>query len=451
MPPQKDRNLLETPPPETDYSALAGDISGEIRGEISAARTPSDIVGDYKAQRGLVQEAAGAGRELVKSKYGTEIEEAQTKAQQEKTSFLESRRGFATNTAALRQLEESGEKRVRQLKKDEAELLALGKIEEASALSDLYLREQESITSARQQHISNLFGLSAEMRAERGFETPEQERAGDAISNLMQTAPDAGILPTDDFATASEKYRNSVSYQQNKTLGELQLEKLKKEIEQIGAPTAKDIEAQEAADKVRSEALSTVSFIDSILKDPTLKRATGPIQARIPALDVGSKRVQNQIEQLRALLTLGSRQKLQGQGAITERENDMLERASTSLERALTHTDFLKEIAQVRGVFAHAAGMPAPVKVTDPATGEYDVVNASREGYDNLVLNGYVVEFAAPGVDFELGTEEDVALGEEIPAPERELTNEGVQPVAPSEDITGGLGLFGDIFKNRGL
>jgi len=99
----------------------------------------------------------------------------------------------------------------------------------------------------------------------------------------------------------------------------------------------------------------------------------------------------NRYEQLKGLLSLESRQKLKGSGAISDFESRTLDRAASALGRNLSNEDFKQELTRIKGVFATASGLPVSVKVTkgkDVAEGEL-----TREMIDDAIRQGYTVEY----------------------------------------------------------
>lgn len=252
--------------PSTSLRSLDTDPSQGLNNKVNSAlsdyvggndlnKSTKTIMETFAARAGLAKEGGIAERKLTDSTFGTRIADQLDANASEYTSASEGRSGFATQTAAVRMLEDTGGKRIRDLEKSRDELLLQSKIGEASRLDSLINDEQTAITNARKTWIENLLMTTQEARAQSaearavsqenrdiaGFETPEQARTRDLVSSLAgdsiksiqtlaTTAPDAGIVSTDTFDQAVAKYRNSTAYKQNVRLGELEIQKAEADI-----------------------------------------------------------------------------------------------------------------------------------------------------------------------------------------------------------------------------
>lgn len=155
---------------------IADELTRSLQDQISGAKGSEQTIMDKFNERKTLAEGAGAANEeLIKSQAGTAIQDTEEAGKKRMTAELESRRGFATNTAVVRDLEESTAKRVRDLSKSRDELLLQNKVLQASRIDDLIVSEQEALTSARKTYVEGLLNLSNERRAQLSFETPEQK------------------------------------------------------------------------------------------------------------------------------------------------------------------------------------------------------------------------------------------------------------------------------------
>jgi len=229
---------------------------GSFVGSNDLGKQEKTIMETFAARAGLAKEGGIADRKLTDSNFAGKIAGQLDANASEYTQASEGRAGFGTQTAAVRMLEDSGGKRVRDLEKQRDELLLQSKVMEAGRLDNLIADEQSAITTARKTWIDNLLMTTAEARAQSAeardisvenrnisreerdiaaFETPEQARTRDLVANLAgdsiksiqalaTTAPGAGITSTDTFDQAVAKYRNSVEYKQNVRKGELEIQ-----------------------------------------------------------------------------------------------------------------------------------------------------------------------------------------------------------------------------------
>ena len=145
---------------------------------------------------GGIQKAGAASTAALESAGGREIAFQKEQFAQQKTGVLESQRGFATNTAALRALDERTEKSVRDLEQRKQELILQGESATASKISELQMKSIEFRQKAEQQSFSNLFNMGqfalnaqAEERAKSQFsQTIELQKAQQAFDQSSKMA-----------------------------------------------------------------------------------------------------------------------------------------------------------------------------------------------------------------------------------------------------------------------
>lgn len=126
-----------------------------------------------------------------------------------------------------------------------------------------------------------------------------------------------------------------------------------------------------------------ISLVDDISKSSGLGRITG-IQGIVPLLPGSNEMItKGQIDQLKALLSLENRQKLKGQGAISDREMAILERASSMLNQGLSEGQFRQVLEQLKTELT--TGQPTSInqaqgriRVQDMATGQTGTIDASE-------------------------------------------------------------------------
>lgn len=273
------------------------------------------IMDRYAQRRQLATDASAANDALISSKYGGLIKDSKENTAGDITTSQESNRGFGVNMGALREFVKVGDRRVRDLTQARDELLLQNKANEASRLDTLLVDEQNNLTTARTTFLDNLLkmgqearavseesravsaegrALSAESRAERGFETPEQRRSAElanttkqSIIALGQSAPDAGILETDDYNTAVRKYKDSHTYRTNQAQADLKLKEIEANIRQSNAAagaseasTAKSLaetRALTAPDTTAQDTLTEkVGLINSLVNHAGLNSRVGP-------------------------------------------------------------------------------------------------------------------------------------------------------------------------------
>lgn len=135
--------------------------------------------------------------------------------------------------------------------------------------------------------------------------------------------------------------------------------------------------------------LANLQIVEDILKNPGA--ISGLIQTGSIPFTAGAT-TKNQYEQLKSILSLDSRDKLKGSGAISDFESKTLERAASSLGRNQGEADFENNLKKIRGVFKTASGMPADVKVTNQY-GQVDEGQLTRDEINDAISQGFTVEY----------------------------------------------------------
>lgn len=195
-------------------SQLGAYLSG---GTLTPAESAQEntIMGRFKAaQAGTTQQYQSLAQGLGND-YSNQLSNLNRELGNESNATTESRSGFATNTAILRNLQESGQFRVDQLTKQRDTALLNNNASMANSLNELIMNEQNLITQSRQNMASNL-GTAATL------ETPGekvqlalQQAQQAAVVQLQSQAPDANISSNDTYDQAIAKFRNSKYYQNN--------------------------------------------------------------------------------------------------------------------------------------------------------------------------------------------------------------------------------------------
>ena len=150
----------------------------------------------------------------------------------------------------------------------------------------------------------------------------------------------------------------------------------------------------------QSEMASIMSLTDSILTDSHLSNVVG---IKTPGAWFGgffgsawgspTGKVLNEINQLKSTLSLEARAKLKGSGAISDFEAKTLERSTNAFGTNLSNADAVAALKSIKGVTATAAGLAVPVKITNSKTGQSQIITANRNGINNAVSQGYLVEY----------------------------------------------------------
>lgn len=153
-----------------------------------------------------------------------------------------------------------------------------------------------------------------------------------------------------------------------------------KVVSQFATPAAIEKAEQQKASKVQkaSDAQAAIDKIDELFKDDAYKAIYGSFQGAIPSVMGSSVDAEAARDQIVGLLSLESRQKLKGQGTITDSEAATLEKSATILANPrISDEAAARELDRVRRVFEDArsrAGGKAGSKKEKPSSIE-DLVN----------------------------------------------------------------------------
>ena len=123
-------------------------------GIVSSGQTEIDESIQQSIASREAAQTASAG--AVTSQFDREIAFQKEQFEQQRTAFREAGRGFATNQAALRQLDEGTEKSLRDLEQRKQELILQGDAAAASDISKLEFDAIQFRQQAQQQEFNNL-------------------------------------------------------------------------------------------------------------------------------------------------------------------------------------------------------------------------------------------------------------------------------------------------------
>ena len=172
---------------DQDFKDLQQKIMNQILDSLSTFEQPKTISERYEQRQLAAEQATEKAKELTESRYKEAITAEEEAGGRTLTAEQEARRGFATNTALFRQMEDTTKKRVNDLRQRRDDALATQDIVLADKIDDLVMQEETAITTARTNYLNTLFAVSGELRAQAGFETPEQKQAGESARALQST------------------------------------------------------------------------------------------------------------------------------------------------------------------------------------------------------------------------------------------------------------------------
>ena len=154
-------------------------------------------------------------------------------------------------------------------------------------------------------------------------------------------------------------------------------------VEQI--QEAKDLATKKSL--INTDADAAISNIDQLLKGDLFKRIYGAVEGRTPTITQESINAEALRDQVVSLLQLESRQKLKGQGAITEGETKTLERSVGVLSNPLISDSLAKdELNRIKKIFesakkrANEGNFIVPTETTAPVTPAAQPQQTFQEG-----------------------------------------------------------------------
>jgi len=277
--------------------------------------------------------------------------------------------------------------------------------ESVQFLTNLYTKGQTDLETKKQNAIDNVFKF-ANIYGSNTKSVLGNLYSSTQLENLKNLGIDIDTLSA--TATLAEKKAleaEKPSYQYftdnegnvtqfNETTGVLT------DIGQVSKPATGTV----TPEAKRSDALNNYTLVNEILQSKGLPQLTGKAQVGgIWGLgnlvtSAYTKLAMNNMKQLNAVVSLANRQLLKGSGSISNFEAQMLSDASSNLgitpkgTTNLTEDMLKKQLAKIRGAFANAAGMEAPIIYTMP-DGTTKETTASREEIEALLLAGCAIDY----------------------------------------------------------
>lgn len=119
----------------------------------------------------------------------------------QQTDAVEGRRGFATQTAVLRNILNTTNQELKDLETRRQDLLATGESELASQVAGLQVQSLQLAQEAKQNAVNNMINLSNSMFNFRRLQMDEQQQATDNALSRIATLNDIGTLTSSDPET----------------------------------------------------------------------------------------------------------------------------------------------------------------------------------------------------------------------------------------------------------
>lgn len=141
--------------------------------------------------------------------------------------------------------------------------------------------------------------------------------------------------------------------------------------------------------------LDTVNTINDMLKNKSLENISGGVQGRfgLGGLFGDAKTAKTQYDQILGALQLAKAGSIKGQGQVSDFERTVLKEAAAAIDRGMSDEAFRQSLIKLRGVMLTSSGLEAPVRITDPSTGESDMQILNRNEISKFISDGARIEF----------------------------------------------------------
>lgn len=235
-----------------------------------------------------LKESNTASKGATEIAYDKKIDTATALGQNTETSFLEAQRGYATNTAALRDLRTNNAKAISDLEDSKQMALLSADSATASKISDLILQKYDFEQKATQQVFSNLVSLnniaiqSAQEKRLNATQTFNEDQAKSNIALKYGIEVKAGDTLQDvvnrakPFASAEEKMQLDIAT--------AQLEQTRAQTKLALAQATKALQADKKAEFTSSD--FDVFIKSAVGVDP--KVSADSLKAQIQKLDISA-------------------------------------------------------------------------------------------------------------------------------------------------------------------
>lgn len=140
-----------------------------------------------------VQQGQSASAAAITSQYDRQIGVATQQGQNAMTSTMEQQRGFATNTAALRQLTTDTQNQLKDLEQRKQELILQGQASAAGQISNLQIQAIQFHQQAQQQVFSNLLQMGNFGQQQQQLTQSQHAQDFQEQSSMANTALQYGI------------------------------------------------------------------------------------------------------------------------------------------------------------------------------------------------------------------------------------------------------------------
>lgn len=154
------------------------------------------------------------------------------------------------------------------------------------------------------------------------------------------------------------------------------------------------LNSKKARTAASSGNLDTVNTINTLLANPDLNNISGFIgQTGITSLFGKAKTAKTEYDSILGAIQLAKAGQIKGQGAVSDYERGVLKAASAVIDRGQSDEDFKDALIKIKGALTTASGLEAPIRVTNPKTGETVESTGDTEEINELISEGNIVQY----------------------------------------------------------
>jgi len=210
-------------PDTTNNTDFMSELQSRLLGMTDIVSSGNTGVEDaIKSAQESTAKAQEFGASRIESRFGEKITDIKEAGATALTSAREAQRGFGVNSAALRQLNQDTDKKVKEYERMEQDALMSNNLQFASQISQLKIQELQFNQQATQQSFSNMLqvaGLGLQVRAEdraadqfrQNLTLQRDQIESTKQNNMLGMATDAGISlnPGETYESLSKRIANS--------------------------------------------------------------------------------------------------------------------------------------------------------------------------------------------------------------------------------------------------
>ncbi len=142
-----------------------------------------------------------------------------------------------------------------------------------------------------------------------------------------------------------------------------------------------------------SGTLTNVNSINQLLQNEDLSNISGFVDQLFGGHVGNAKDARVIYDNIIGNLQLDMAKKLQGQGAVSDFERSVLQKASTMIDRGQSDESFREALVGIRGAFMTSSGLEAPVRITDPSSGQSEVQQLTSQEITDFIRDGAIIEY----------------------------------------------------------